>query len=760
MPPRWARGPGATITSRATTATRKRSSRRPGRCARSATRRSRRSRSTAPLRPYPLEDAWQAEPPRFSHTLHLDAAAWRARSASTSRASTATCRDGKLARPDHATCARCHAPEAGVAGAPPMADCAGCHADGIHAARARARLIRGDLHFDHDRHRTDRRGTRDRVRASATPQSARARPATPITRAPRDRELRRLPRRQRSHAARRCAMRVVRDLPRRAASQRADHDRAAQPPAGDRAAARSHARVPPRSRRGRRARRRALRRVPHADVGQRARRVRRVPPDDAPAPITASRGASSITAPRPPPIAIAARAATSSSSARRATRSGRARTASPARSPTDHGAARAHERARVPDVPRASSYCAGCHQAPRGEATPMKLALAARARASAVDRARGSASCVSTTSRRRATCSMRPTRRAAAVAPRARAARPTIAAADGAARRSCRRRRRCATSREPVSVRVNLGYVVDGTSLTGKPTLGGRSRRREPRLRDDPRVRLRRGLLQHARRRRCRACRRTSPARFQIAPADAASIRRTPRRRGRRHRRRRRSRRGSIAAASSRAPRGPRSRTSCPTAARAAARARRRALRLRAVGACTCTARSRLGRQARHAPASTAAAACPTTRCRDHRRRTARASAARRCASICASSRRPIPFAIARRDARRSPRLAGRAAPSQHAQLELDWRPSRDIALIGQARTLDGELANEHVQLRSRYKQVTNLVFDVTHRHAADWRWDPSVVGTDRRRSDSRRGATSTSARCCRSCSCRCAPAR
>ena len=49
----------------------------------------------------------------------------------------------------------------------------------------------------------------------------------------------------------------------------------------DRAAARPHARVPPRSRRGRRARRCALRGVPHADVGQPPRRLRRVPSDDA-----------------------------------------------------------------------------------------------------------------------------------------------------------------------------------------------------------------------------------------------------------------------------------------------------------------------------------------------------------------------------------------------------------------------------------------------------------------------------------------------
>ncbi|MDB4958041.1 MAG: hypothetical protein JWO36_5610 [Myxococcales bacterium] len=74
---------------------------------------------------------------------------------------------------------------------------------------------------------------------------------------------------------------------------------------------------------------------------------------------------------------------------------------------------------------------------------------------------------------------------------------------------------------------------------------------------------------------------------------------------------------------------------------------------------------------------------------------------------------------------------AGANKSSQHGQLELDWRPRQDLALIGQARAIDGRLANEHLQFRSRYRQVTNLVFDLTHRHGADWRWDPSVIGSD-----------------------------
>jgi hypothetical protein len=62
-----------------------------------------------------------------------------------------------LARPDHAACARCHAPEVALAGAPRMADCAACHQPSSRL-RVQRRLIRDDLHFDHVRHRTDRRG--------------------------------------------------------------------------------------------------------------------------------------------------------------------------------------------------------------------------------------------------------------------------------------------------------------------------------------------------------------------------------------------------------------------------------------------------------------------------------------------------------------------------------------------------------------------------------------------------------------------------
>ena len=61
-------------------------------------------------------------------------------------------------------------------------------------------------------------------------------------------------------------------------------------------------------------------------------------------------------------------------------------------------------------------------------------------------------------------------------------------------------------------------------------------------------------------------------------------------------------------------------------------------------------------------------------------------------------------------------------------QAELDWRPQRDFALIGQARWHDGKLANEHLTFRGRYKQVSNLVAELTVRQETDWQWDPAVV--------------------------------
>lgn len=113
---------------------------------------------TAPLKPYPVEDAWQAEPPVFSHQRHLDAAAMEDRVGFHVTCTDCHTRRGTgLARPDHAACTRCHAAEVGLAKAPRMEDCRACHEPATRLRR-RSRLIRNDLHFDHARHRADRRG--------------------------------------------------------------------------------------------------------------------------------------------------------------------------------------------------------------------------------------------------------------------------------------------------------------------------------------------------------------------------------------------------------------------------------------------------------------------------------------------------------------------------------------------------------------------------------------------------------------------------
>jgi hypothetical protein len=113
---------------------------------------------SAPLKPYPVEDVWRAEPARFSHRVHLDLMRMEAKVGFHVTCADCHVRDGSLAVPNHATCARCHAPETHLENAPAMTRCAGCHEHGVNQ-RTRARLIRGDLRFDHEHHKTDRRGT-------------------------------------------------------------------------------------------------------------------------------------------------------------------------------------------------------------------------------------------------------------------------------------------------------------------------------------------------------------------------------------------------------------------------------------------------------------------------------------------------------------------------------------------------------------------------------------------------------------------------
>ncbi|CAN5325904.1 hypothetical protein BH11MYX1_BH11MYX1_33570 [soil metagenome] len=88
----------------------------------------------------------------------------------------------------------------------------------------------------------------------------------------------------------------------------------------------------------------------------------------------------------------------------------------------------------------------------------------------------------------------------------------------------------------------------------------------------------------------------------------------------------------------------------------------------------------------------------------------------------------PIPITIGGE----AVKLAGEnLTASTHSQLEADWRPSKDIALIGQVRALDHKFVNEHAQLRARYHEVTNFVVDFTHRSSTDWIWDPTVLESD-----------------------------
>lgn len=112
----------------------------------------------AALKPYPVEDAWQAEPSRFSHARHLDARAMEGLVGFHVTCTDCHTRgDAGLARPDHAACARCHAAEVALPKAPRMDSCTACHTSATELRR-HPRLIRADLHFDHARHRTDRRG--------------------------------------------------------------------------------------------------------------------------------------------------------------------------------------------------------------------------------------------------------------------------------------------------------------------------------------------------------------------------------------------------------------------------------------------------------------------------------------------------------------------------------------------------------------------------------------------------------------------------
>lgn len=68
---------------------------------------------------------------------------------------------------------------------------------------------------------------------------------------------------------------------------------------------------------------------------------------------------------------------------------------------------------------------------------------------------------------------------------------------------------------------------------------------------------------------------------------------------------------------------------------------------------------------------------------------------------------------------------------SAHNQLELSWQPRTDFTAFAQLRWQGSKLASQRLQFRARYRQVTNLVFDVVQRYDSDWRWDPSLIVAD-----------------------------
>lgn len=92
---------------------------------------------------------------------------------------------------------------------------------------------------------------------------------------------------------------------------------------------------------------------------------------------------------------------------------------------------------------------------------------------------------------------------------------------------------------------------------------------------------------------------------------------------------------------------------------------------------------------------------------------------------------RPLPIALQGEFLALGESVEAEQPATQSAMLQGDWRPRRDIAVIGQVRTLDGNVASQRVEVRARYKQVTNLVFDLMRRTENDWRWDPSLVAPD-----------------------------
>lgn len=73
---------------------------------------------------------------------------------------------------------------------------------------------------------------------------------------------------------------------------------------------------------------------------------------------------------------------------------------------------------------------------------------------------------------------------------------------------------------------------------------------------------------------------------------------------------------------------------------------------------------------------------------------------------------------------------------TRSSQIQVDWRPQKDVVVIGAQRWLDGEAANQRLELRTRFRQVTNIVVELQRRFDTDWRWDPTLVRRENRDED------------------------
>ncbi len=129
----------------------------------------------ASLVPYPPVAGPRSESVSFSHETHLDAPLMETRlgfhvsctdchelpsldgSLTTGALENRSVAISELPRPTHEACARCHAAEAALPGAPVMTACDSCHDAGRTTSRERL-FITGDLQFRHSAHRSDRRG--------------------------------------------------------------------------------------------------------------------------------------------------------------------------------------------------------------------------------------------------------------------------------------------------------------------------------------------------------------------------------------------------------------------------------------------------------------------------------------------------------------------------------------------------------------------------------------------------------------------------